>query len=400
MSTHLIHINDVIAPGDTSVFRLVQHYHMLRPHFSEHPIHVHLIGSTFGDTQRTAAQLTTVIELLRNRSSSLQWPITLCVNNASRAKHTNSWEAKGSSCLRWTITADLPYPIHIVGVDDDVFGGIREMLDKISLVSGIIRNGVTVADISKWSQFRSLEFWPLVQYIVQFTPDPNTHLLTQALSPQDLPNTTITHNAAQKELLSQLTLTLSEHLDHPVVADGYTIYPQAEAAVYLQWDTHLHRAYQYIQLQGELQKAKALRHLPDDMHSPLCEITTIEEHTSPQELLPNQLLVIDKDKFGNTKTCSAHDTGIYGIAEYLGVPLWSQVTITYHKDGKPCQEIAYLVHTISDKTWEKCIRNGSSRWAHGKIFVELNRSIGDTYQKWDELDSLRIGDIVTITPYS
>ncbi len=400
MSTHLIHINDVIAPGDTSVFRLAQHYHILRWYFSGSPVHVHLIGSRFGDTTRTALQLKTVIELFQKDPSLMLWPITLCVNNASRAKHTNSWEAKGSSCLWWTTTHSLPYPLHIVGVDDDVFGGIHDMLTTLRTVSGIVRNGVTIPDISKWSQFRSLEFWPLVQYIVQFADDPYTHLITHEYTQTNIPHETSTPDQKDISLLAQLTDTLLENLHKPVMTDGHTIYPQGEAPVYLQWDTHLHKAYQYIQLQGELQKAKALRQLRDDIHSPLFDMTRREEHPAHADLLPNQLIVIDKDKFGNIKTCSAHDDGTSGIARSLGISIWTQVLLTYSLNGKSHQETAYLVHTISDKTWEKCIRNGSSRWAHGKIFVELNRSIDENYQKREELEELHIGNIVTITPYS
>lgn len=408
MTQHLIHLNDVIARWDTSVFRLANQYQVLRPYFSDTPLHTHLIGSSFGDSARTGTQLMYLISFFRTHPALMQWAQTICVNNASRAKHTDSGNAKWSRCLWATITDWLAFPLHIVGVDDHVFGTIREHINSLQEVKGIQRNTTVVNDISEGSQFRSMEFRPLVQYIVQYTVDPYLHLIVKQKEITELPATMLLESSDPRNAhLQGLSETLYEELTKVPSKDGYTIYPQWEETVLIQGDMELHKTFQYMQLCGETQRTKTRRHLSAEELTPplIASCKNPESHekyaqASLPELLPNELIVIDKDKFGNIKNYCIHPNGIYGLAEALGISVWDEVHISVSRNGqKVLEDTAYLVHTISDKTGEKCIRNGSSRGKNGEIFVELNRSIDDRYEGREFAEKLRIGDKVHISSW-
>lgn len=393
--THFLHLNDVISEWDTSVLRLAWHYELLRPYFSPEPLHVHFLGSQFGDTQRTGTQLKQLIQLYREHPEVYQWKQTICVNNASRAKHTDSGNAKGSSCLWATVDAGTEYPLHIVGVDNDVFGVIRDEITSLYEVNWITRNDTTIADISQWSQFRSLEYRPLVQFIVQFTDDPFVHLHTSKLDPANLPLVkalTDTDTRLQRihdfsnDLLGRCTAMVSEN--------WHSIYPRWEKSVQHKWNQELHTLFQNIQCFWEQQKAKQLRKLENGNTNSSSEHNSaqnivFEEYTALlSSLAPNELLIIDKDKFGNIKTLSAHKNGIYGLAESCGIEIWDKVAV----ETPEWSDTAYIVKSISDKTGQKCIWNGSSRWLGGEVFVELNYSVGEKYEKWEEMEKLEIGD--------
>lgn len=130
---HLLHINDVIAHHDTTVGRLQLEYDLIAQTLGRDAYTLHLL-STEGIVPAKAARLVRRCIDRILKSSLKQRQRTLLVNSASRAKHTDSKEAKGSTCLRGTSTHQ-DKTIHVVGVDDEVFallGLERDYLRRIT----------------------------------------------------------------------------------------------------------------------------------------------------------------------------------------------------------------------------------------------------------------------------
>ncbi|USN55661.1 MAG: hypothetical protein H6765_03580 [Candidatus Peribacteria bacterium] len=91
------HISDTIASHDTTVARLQLQYQLLAESFQIADYQLEFVAVPFGDSHKTAH---IVQNMLQEKFAQRYDNITLCINNASRAKHSNSQNAKGSKCLR------------------------------------------------------------------------------------------------------------------------------------------------------------------------------------------------------------------------------------------------------------------------------------------------------------
>lgn len=67
-----------------------------------------------------------------------------------------------------------------------------------------------------------------------------------------------------------------------------------------------------------------------------------------------------------------------------------------HTQKKVETDTAYIVTSISDKTGEKCIRNGSSRGPDQETLVELNYSIDNSHTTRKKIQTLPLGTRIHI----
>lgn len=209
--TTLYHLNDVLAKNDTTVERLRLQYALACKKLGIVDYILELHAAPFGESEITAVLLK---KLITDIATAPHTPnrSTICVNNASRAKHNNSGNAKGSQCLRGSLLLHGK-EIHVVGVDDTVFAGIADLFHTVVVVHDITLNGVTKHDISQGSQFRSLEYFPLVQVLVETG---NSHCLrTEPVSLASHPANGLNTTSYDRPVLS--------HTRRPGSADLRTI---------------------------------------------------------------------------------------------------------------------------------------------------------------------------------
>lgn len=368
MKTTLYHISDTIAKNDTTVKRLQLQYDLiLHELWCSDQYQIEFIWVPFGDSITTAYRLRTILSSLLETHQNNSKTITICVNNASRAKHQNSWNAKGSQCLRWTI--DCWFPCHVVWVDTDVFSCVRDLFKEIRIVHDIMFWKRAKKDISQWSQFRSLEFFPLVQLLVQTWHDAQLRV-----EPVDLQ--------------SYFSVTpWWPVVDYKVPTLHYNT---------IEWRVPL----QDIQLLWQAKKFWRDRWLEvnqSTIHSLSSNVATYNKIID--SLAPQQLCILDRDHFANTKCLSTFYDWVEWLAKNLQINLWSEVTISWQQEWKTQQTSWFLVSSISDKTWFPCLWNWSSRWPNWEKLVELNYSIDDSWTIREEIACLPLGTILTIEPY-
>lgn len=359
--TSFYHLNDVLAENDTTVERLRLQYRLLCNALGINQYELVFHAAPFGDSETTSYLLRNLIQTIAKTSTEDR--ITICVNNASRAKHTNSGNAKGSPCLRATMHINGK-EINAVGVDTGVFAWVADLFSSVVIVHDITLNTVTKRDISQGSQFRSLEFFPLVQLLVHT----NTF---QCLRTEPF---AIDH---QKP-----TSAVNHEYTHPVLHHRWA-----------PWADDLRS----IQLVGQAKKFRSDRWYPEDMQvTASIRRNKVGYERIKQQLQENQLLILDRDHFGNTKCLSAHHDGVIGLVKALDKSFWDQVQILTH-ENKKVTETGTLVRSISDKTGAPCIRNGSSRGPEGEVLVELNYSIDATGKIREEIKDLPLGTILTLS---
>jgi hypothetical protein len=81
------------------------------------------------------------------------------------------------------------------------------------------------------------------------------------------------------------------------------------------------------------------------------------------------------------------------------VSIWKKIKIVNGETSESLE--CFLVKSISDKTWENCIWQGSSRGADWEGLIELNRSFckesSSGKMKKNFLQTLPIGTILTVS---
>ena len=245
-----------------------------------------------------------------------------------------------------------------------MFDWISDLVQRCVLVHDIQFGTNTHHDISQWSQFRSLEFFPLVQVLVQAWK--TAWLTTQDISlnkdiPTDTPNLSYTA---------------------PILHHDWTEGTDDLRPIQLIWQANKFREDRWLE-----KKSTKIEHLSFNKSTYTKTIEWLKD---------NELVIIDRDHFGNTKCLSKHKNGILGIIESLNITPWETISIERNNDEKHCKDIAYAVRSISDKTGEKCIWNGSSRWPSGEHLIECNYSIDQSGKRWDEMITLPLGTRLTI----
>jgi len=374
-----IHISDTIATHDTTVERLGLQYKLLNNSLGYQEYDVEFLASEFGNSIHTA-QL--AFKFMTDHDlQAKEWLIadTICVNNASRAKHKDSGNAKWSWCLRAKVQIiENGHMRDVVWVDDEVFDTMSSYIHKIHKIQGITHGNKTVDDISQWSQFRSLEYWPTAQILV--------------------------HKYKKNPTELEKHIHMIEHeIDTSIKVKNMDIQEIRKELIHIYIEEN-DKKLQKIQLVGQFDKYFSDRDIEIDDKMTRVRENLVENSGDDlfarvkKSLTWNQLRVIDKDKFGNIKCMTSGSSWIHDIAKTLEKKIGEHIQLDRKDiDGNLIQDHAYMVTSLSDKTWEKCLRNGSSRWPDKEILVEINISKDETYTKWENLGTLWIWSIITLS---
>ena len=430
----LVHINDVVALHDTSVARLICQYSSLCYALGIQWSTIDFVGirSMIDDVETWNVLRNYLLE----HTNVLQGK-TIMVNCASRSKHKNSGNAKWSTCLLAKIK---DRGCTVVWVDDAVFAQIRDLIDDIKVVHWCTIAKHTIDDISQWSQFRSLEYRPTVQCLHTVSGEDNLHV--SAFSVWELPSPASFATTWEQQAIPNLPaptpwLHMSSVLfqsvwqikkfftDWSVRTPNFVVWCVTQVQTtyivascennwhvrqvivaheqdlvlllpYIKWCWSIsHEDVQTIASMSTCSQTYVdwyfvtLWHVVDTTN-----FTKIDVDLHSPKIWPWQLLVVDRDKFGNTKCLSTYADGIVWLLSRLDAQLWDSLhfeTSMYWSDDGFC------VQSLSDMTSKKCCRNGSSRWPNWEICIELNRSFDTTFTKRERVQTLPIGTLIDVS---
>jgi hypothetical protein len=415
--THIIHCSDTIQSSkdinknDTTGDRIKLWYDKIIKKLDIKVWNeVQLIGSTFWNSFETAAQALCMLEKFWEDASTQ----VVLVNNASRAKHENSKESKGSDCL-WAQIEVNGVLHHIVWVDDEAFFFLRPYMKKGTKIKKIasLKQGCFpwiqwIPDLSKWTQFRSKEYFILVQLIFikhlqekwEVGKDIEQYFeiekydwiscLEHWFRNKLLLILNISDDFSTFELIQKFKEKVSLDMDR-VIKKGWVIEDYEKQ--YIEWFKWIEK----VQLLWEWEiLQKKVWVFCDFTHLPLGVLD--KYNTFRSELWENQIGLIDRDKFWNGKFI--YNDSMYSFSDFVeenGLKIWDKVKVNWENwELFEC----FLVNTISDRTWEVCIWPGSSRWPRGENFIELNKSFGSKWSQDDNekqlLDGIPIWTILTL----
>ena len=425
------HISDTIQRSndsfrhDTTVDRLSLWYEILwdtlgvnAPQKKEGPT---FIGSTFGNSYETAAQAIAILEQKRFQDSQV-----IMINNASRAKHENSTQAKGSDCL-WAQVEIGGVVHHIVGVDDDAFTLLVPYLrigTRIQKITGLHyedkEKGIDfqVNDLSKGTQFRSKEHFPLVQLLFQKLLQENEGTLPANAVLDTIFTFEYFNPIFWSDLKKQIvSLLWQEHSHKPI----HEVVKQYVAQVWKniwkiirEWGTSptYYKSYkegfegiEKIQLLWELQLLREkfwVYTAHDERDFGISQEILLKYSTTRRNLKPNQLVLIDRDRFGNgIFSYGLGINGIHSFAHKNGLAFTHGTNKGVQKKLRLTwgwvQFEASVTETISDLTGENCIWESSSRGPSGEKLLNINTSINGEYKILEEIQSLPIGTVLTVS---
>ena len=431
-----LHISDTIQSSkdafrhDTTVDRLRLWYEVLAEKLwlenqSDEKHAPEFVGSEFWNSLQTAAQAIALLE--QGKFSHTQ---VVLVNNASRAKHTNSKNAKGSECL-WAQVEIQGVTHHIVWVDDESFLFLSHFLKKGTKIQKIhsvnytdAKNNVNIHidDLSQGTQFRSKEHFPVVQLLlIQHLQNHAWELDEEALRDIFTIQPALLHLPidyatvyAQKLAgilwkeqvpdtpVSELVRAYVEKVQidtQTIVREGGVVPNYAKS--YLPWFAGIEK----VQLLWELALLREKFWIYTSHNQKNFDISpeTLALYTQiRQSLEENQLILIDRDRFGNA--IFAYGTRYNGIHSFVQKNkkrgFWftdttQQLPISLSGGGQTFT--AYFTETISDLTGENCIWESSSRGPSGEKLLNINTSIGPNSAILPEVQSLPIGTVLTLT---
>ena len=398
-----LHFSDTIQQSshteyhDTTVSRLWLWYKVLRQKLwfkEQSPI---FIGSEFWNSFQTAAQ---AIAYLQNKDQ-LNTEVIL-VNNASRAKHTNSWNAKGSDCLWIQIEID-GITHHVVWVDDDAFAFLldfQKLGTKLKKIRSIHYENFQILDLSQGTQFRSKDHFPLVQLLLEKILHENGEITEESLRKmmnfEDYEVSLSQDGVRQKiwDILWEWNKTPQSYVDNIKWKLPEIIWSGGINSAYIKaYVSGLWKGVENIQLIGELYTINEkfgidISQTRENLSTQFArEIGVYEE--AQRKLQVNQLLLIDRDKFWNAIFATHPD--VSGIL-WLPFVLDSKVEVVCNGEWFE----AYITQTISDKTGEVCIWKSSSRGPNGEVFLNINRSIWTDGKILEATQNIPIGSVFTL----
>lgn len=450
---YLLHFSDTIAKWDSTVDRLILQYKLLFKHFWNN-IDLKFVASEYSNSYQTSMQ---VLKFLKKYNEYYDKPIsqTILINNAARSKFKNSWNAKWSDCYWVKLKLPNSYTIHdVVWVDHICMAQMIDYIVEIKIVRGFNFNWVIREDISRWSQFRSLEYFPIVQMLVL-----NNHiekLILEDITIEELRQFKYDNFDINKidKIDCNAEFNFIEN-DLIINQDYIKIYKndalwKSQTFYQVLWQAYKYKLdnnceisdillidnkkyenlfiayidnWKWIRSQlisWNLKDFILLKEFVTDFWvldnsfslwsliqkdfwnniTILMWKLSLEHRKVDVSLIPDldlendQIVIIDKDKFWNTKALTKYYDWIHWLGAELGLEVWNKVKIK--SDKMFFRDHAYLTESISDKTWEKCIWNWSSRWISWNILIELNRSFDESWVKWIELDNLNLWDYLRV----
>lgn len=382
------------------------------------------VSSKFWNSFETAAQAVAHLQMLHEAHSELETQVIL-INNASRAKHKNNKDAKGSDCL--IAEVEVNWQSHFfIWVDDEAFSFVRFFLKpgtQIHTVKGIdfIDDerwlNFQIEDLSKWTQFRSKEHFPLAQLLTIRHLQRYTHLdlskWVEWLILQDFDTSLLLWDkqvrAKVLELLweedkfeekweiqsSEVFTTLNTYSrklrdlvsrwwSNPRNKRAYIDWFVRIEKVQLLWELHLLKQKLWIDL------------LENSFWNSLCSWEKVVQYNTIRESLAlNELLLIDRDGFWNGifATNKSINWWIADICEALGYKIWDKIKISWWTRSF----VVIITKSINDYSWENCMWNSSSRWPSSEILINMNKSADETYTKLEEIQNLPIWTKLSIS---
>jgi len=103
----------------------------------------------------------------------------------------------------------------------------------------------------------------------------------------------------------------------------------------------------------------------------------VSEQIPSLDIQPNEVIIVNPDHYYNGKSLAAHQNGILGIAQHLGVDLESEIRAEfYHPDTNELIDERKLIITahLGKHGGKDTIINGSSRGLDGFVLPEIGRS--------------------------
>jgi len=422
--SYLYHISDTIQTSidleknDTTVERIKITYEALKKKlWINWKIQEKFIGSEVWNSYETGVQ---AIIILKKYIHNLNCEVIL-VNNASRARFKNIEESKWSDCL-WAQIEINNKTHHIIWVDDRLFSVFLPFLKigtKIKKIEWL--NWQTelwlkeIKDFSKWTQFRSKEYFPLVQLIFEKVKQDNyweidIEKLEKYLNITDYDYKEENLIIYKKELLHNLKYEDDVEIEYDLIIEN--MIEQEEKRLkfifsdwgvvsdykknYIDWFKWIER----IQLLGELfifPEKYWFEFVKTSEDLWISENIIKKYFEIRKNLQKNQLCIIDRDKYWNSK-CLYSDNINWSWIEDFTITNWFNLNdlVNIKDENWKLLFKAYLTKSLTSKTWENCIWQGSSKWFKWEGLLEINKSFDETYSVLQEIQKLPIGTIITI----
>jgi len=424
----LYHISDTVQKSDdisrhdTTVDRLKITYQALKEKlWIKTNQEENYIWSVVWNSYQTWAQAISILQWLPKNASTQ----VIMVNNASRAKHKDLEEAKGSDCL-WAQVEINWITHHLVWVDDETFAVFTPFLKpgtEIKKVDWLKWNTSlwlnAIEDFSKWTQFRSKEHFPLVQLILEKVKQDNWWVITQEkleefLNISDYSAVNANLEKYKKSLLSVLD---NKEQNQEQEIDFYTavielIRQETNKLIEILLDWWVIKDYkkEYLKWFKWIEKVQLIWELYKisekywfEFSKSLEELNVSEQaitkyNETRETLNINELCIIDRDKYWNCK-CTYSDSVIWNWIQAFvnsnNLKLDEEVEIS---DSQTWIVLFtwYLTKSLTNKTWENCIWEGSSKWPTWENLLEINKSFDDTYSVLEEIQNLPIWTRLTI----
>lgn len=371
---------------------------------------LNFVWSKFWESYQTWAIALKYLYDLWNKNITTQ---VLFVNNASRAKYKNSKEAKWSDCLIAEIVLNW-IKHYIVWVDNDVFNFFNEFQKlekwyskwiKINIVKWINYNdwnlNIIINDLSKWTQFRSKEHFPLVQLLVikelyeKWFLDLGkwvTWLKFETFNKTNFNSIQVKNNI----LLWLLSIKSYKNI---IFEKKYINSCEWIEKIINLWEFYLLKDKLWIICDKNINN--------NNYKENLCSLDIVDKYSKIRESLEkNQIVLIHIDLFWNGFFATSLklnnweynwiEDGILLLCKELWLELWENIKIFWWW----VEFEVIITKTISDYTWKNCLWNSSARWPKWEILLNINKSIDVSWEILEEIQKLPIWTILNIEKIS
>lgn len=399
MSFHFsdtIQQSEQIEQHDTTVSRLWLWYKILREKLWLEEKAPLFMGSEFWNSFQTAAQAIGYIQEHGVKNTEV-----ILVNNASRAKHRNSGNAKGSDCLWMQVEID-GVTHHMVWVDDEAFAFLREFQKpgtQLKKICSIHYENFQIPDLSQGTQFRSKDHFPLAQLLLEKILQENGEIpeehLREIMDIEDyeISLTQVVVRQKMRDILWKWHETPQSYIDDMRskllgMQAGGTNRNYRKTYVHPTW-----KGVENIQLIGELYALEEKFGIDTSKIRGKLSVGYAQEleiyEEARNKLQPHQLLLIDRDTFWNAIFAPHPD-----VSRITCLPFDLDSKVAVSCDTGSFE--AYITQTISDKTGEVCIWKSSSRGPKSEVFLNINRSIGANGKILEFTQNIPLGTVFTL----